>query len=97
MKSEKSDRSNCRQTNQLLTWPIKGLFIVLRARWILCGLGETEGDGETVAEEDEEDEGGGEWMDLLAEGPETLIFARPGDKFEDVEGDEEIEEMDFAA
>lgn len=70
--------------------------MVLRARWILCGPGDTEGDGETVVEE-EEDEGAGERMDLLVEGPETLIFARQGDRVEDVEGEEDIDETDFAA
>lgn len=91
--------------------------MVLRARWILVGARETEGDEEAVAEdedkEDEEDEeehegekekaeGAGARTDLLLLGPETLIFARPGDNIVDVEGEEEYEEedtdeMDFAA
>lgn len=68
--------------------------MVLRARWILGGAGETEGDEEAVAEE-EEDEGAGGRMDLLLPGPETLIFARPGDNVEDVEGEEDNEEEDI--
>lgn len=82
--------------------------MVLRARWILGGAGETEGDEEAVAEEEEEEEveeeeeGAGAGKDLLLPGPETLIFARPGDNVEEVEGDEHNEEedvdgMDFAA
>lgn len=76
--------------------------MVLRARWILGGAGETEGDEEVVAEEEEEeedeeeeDEGAGADKDLLLPGPETLIFARPGDNVEDVEGDEDNEEEDI--
>jgi len=76
--------------------------MVFRARWILGGPGEIEGEEEAVAEEEEEDEGAGGLMDLLLEGPETLIFARPGDNDEDVEGeedndDEEADERDFVA
>lgn len=71
--------------------------MVLRARWILGGPGETEGDEEAVAEEEEEDEGAGVRMDLLLAGPETLIFARPGDRDVDVEGEDESDERDFAA
>lgn len=33
--------------------------------------------------------------DLLLAGPETLIFARPGDKVEDVDGEEDNEEGDM--
>lgn len=69
--------------------------MVLRARWILGGAGETDGEEEeAVAEEEEEDEGAGGRIDLLLPGPETLIFARPGDKVEDVEGEEDNEEED---
>lgn len=80
--------------------------MVLRARWIFGGVGETEGDEEAVAEEEEEeegeeDEGAGAGTDLLLPGPETLIFARPGDIVEDVEGEdnneEDIDGRDFAA
>lgn len=87
--------------------------MVLRARWILVGAGETEGDEEAVAEDEEEDEeedgegeteeeGAGARTTLLLPGPETLIFARPGDNVEDVEGEEEYgeedtDERDFAA
>lgn len=96
-----------------LTCPGGGLFMVLRARWILVGAGETEGDEEAVAEDEEEDEeedgegeteeeGAGARTTLLLPGPETLIFARPGDNVEDVEGEEEYgeedtDERDFAA
>lgn len=52
-----------------------------------------EGDEEAVADvEDEEAEVG---TDLLLAGPETLIFARPGDKVEDVEGKGDNEEGDM--
>lgn len=76
--------------------------MVLRARWILGGAGETDGEEEAVAEEDDEDEGAGGRTDLLLPGPETLIFARPGDNVEDVEGEEDNDEgdvdgIDFAA
>lgn len=90
---------------QRLTWAGGGLFMVLRALWILGGAGETEGDEEVVAEEedvedeeeedDEEEEGAGAWTVLLLPGPETLIFARPGDNDEDVEGEGDIEEADI--
>lgn len=80
-----------------LTCPGKGLFIVLRALWILGGAGE--GAEEAVAEEDdeeeEEEEGPGAGTDLLLPGPETLIFARPGDNTEDVEGEEDNKEEDI--
>lgn len=78
--------------------------MVLRARWILGGAGETEGGEEAVAEEEEEEEdedeeeeekGAGAGTDLLLPGPETLIFARPGDNVEDVEGEEDNEEEDI--
>lgn len=78
--------------------------MVLRARWILGGPGETEGDEEAVAEdeedeedEEEEEEEPGARTDLLLPGPETLIFARPGDNVEDVEVEEDIDKRDFAA
>ena len=82
--------------------------MVLRARWILVGAGETEGDEEAVAEDEEEEEeeeeededdeeGAGPRTDLLLPGPETLIFARPGDNVEDVEGEEDIDGRVFAA
>lgn len=80
--------------------------MVLRALWILGGAGETEGDEEAVAEEEEEEEeeeeGASGGMDLLLPGPDTLIFARPGDNVEDVEGEEDnkeedVEGRDFAA
>lgn len=69
--------------------------MVLRARWIFGGAGETEGD-------EEEEEGGGGRTVLLLPGPETLIFARPGDNIEDVEGEddnaeEDVDRRDFAA
>lgn len=60
--------------------------MVLRARWIFGGAGETEGD-------EEEDEGEGK-TDLLLPGPETLIFARPGDNVEDVEEEDDSAEDD---
>lgn len=77
--------------------------MVLRALWILGGAGETEGDEEAVAEEeheedeedDEEEQGAGAWTVLLLAGPETLIFARPGDNDEDAEGEEDNEEADI--
>lgn len=68
--------------------------MVLRALWTLCGAGETEGEEDAVAEE-EEGEGAGGGTDLLLAGPETLIFARPGDKVEDVEGEGDNEEGDI--
>lgn len=74
--------------------------MVLRARWILGGAAETEGDEEAVAdeaeeeEEEEDEEAAGAGMDLLLPGPETLIFARPGDNVDDVEGEEGNEEED---
>lgn len=84
--------------------------MVLRARWILGGAGETEGDEVAAAEEeeeeveddDDEEEGAGGREDLLLPGPETLIFARPGDNVEDVEGEEDkdaedVEGRDLAA
>lgn len=78
----------------MLTCPSGGLFMVLRARWIFGGAGETEGD-------EEEEEGAGGRTDLLLPGPETLIFARPGVIVEDVEGEddnaEEVDRRDFAA
>lgn len=59
----------------------------------MCSPGETEGDNDAVvAVEDEEAEAG---AGLLLAGPETLIFARPGDKVEDVEGEEDSEEGDI--
>lgn len=51
--------------------------MVLRARWILGGAGDTDGEEEAAADEDVEDEGAGGRTDLLLPGPETLIFARP--------------------
>lgn len=68
----------------------------------MVGGGETEGDEEAVAKEEEEEEeedgeGEGARTDLLLPGPETLILARPGDNAEDVEGEGENDEMDFAA
>lgn len=69
--------------------------MVLRALWILCRAGETEGDEEVVADEEEEEEGAAGGTDLLLAGPETLIFARPGDKVEDVEGEEDNAEGDI--
>lgn len=76
--------------------------MVLRARWILGGAGDADGEGEAVVDEDVEDEGAGGRTDLLLPGPETLIFARPGDKVEDVEGkavneEKDVDERDFAA
>lgn len=68
----------------LLTCPNTGLFMVFRARWILCGPGETEGVEGAERDGEEEVEGAGGRMDLLVEGPETLIFARPGDSGEEV-------------
>lgn len=85
-----------------LTCPGGGLFMVLRALWILGGA--EEGAEEAVAEEEdeeEEEEGPGAGTDLLLPGPETLIFARPGDNTEDVDGEdvdgEDIDGRDFAA
>lgn len=46
-------------------------------------------------EEEEEAEGAAGGTDLLLAGPETLIFARPGDKVEDVEGEEDNAEGDI--
>lgn len=67
--------------------------MVLRARWIFGGAGETEGEQEAMAVEDkfsdeEEVEGAGAGTALLLPGPETLILARPGDNVDDVEGEE---------
>lgn len=77
--------------------------MVLRARWILGGAGETEGE-EDAAAEAEEEEGAGGKVDLLLPGPETLIFARPEEDVEDVEGEEDrdkdtedVDGIDFAA
>lgn len=72
--------------------------MVLRARWILGGPGETDGEAEVEAVEGEEDgASGGE--DLLPDGLQTLILARPGDKVKDAEdaSDEDGEERDLAA
>lgn len=69
--------------------------MVLRARWILGGPGDTEGDDGAVAEEEEEEEGEAPGMDLLLPGPETLIFARPGDNVEEVEGEGEADGRGF--
>lgn len=44
---------------------------------------------------DVEEEGAEVGTDLLLAGPETLILARPGDKVEDVEGEEDNEEGDM--
>lgn len=74
-----------------LTCPGGGLFMVLRARWILGGPGEADGGEEAVTEEED---GAGGRLDLLLEGPETLIFARPGDNEEDVEGEEDDDDED---
>lgn len=76
--------------------------MVFLARWILGGAGDAEGEGEVVADEDDgEEEGAGGRTDLLLPGPETLIFARPGDNDDDVEGEEDSDEdkndRDFAA
>lgn len=59
----------------------------------MCSPGETDGDEEVVADVDDEEAAVG--TDLLLAGPETLIFARPGDKVEDVEGEEDNEEGDM--
>lgn len=48
-----------------------------------------------MADEEEEEEGAAGGTDLLLAGPETLIFARPGDKVEDVEGEEDNAEGDI--
>lgn len=80
-------------TRSSLTCPGGGLFIVLRARWILWGAGETEGDEDNVPQEEAE-KGVGGGRDLLLAGPETLIFALPGDNVIDVEGEEDNEEAD---
>lgn len=77
--------------------------MVFRARWILGGAGETDGEEAAVVEEEEQEDGGpGGRTDLLLPGPETLIFARPGDKVEDVEGEgdndkEDANRREFAA
>lgn len=76
--------------------------MVLRARWIFGGAVETEGAEDAVEEGEEEVGGAGGRTDLLLLGPETLIFARPGDKAEEVEGkegsdEEEVDARDFAA
>lgn len=87
-------------THSILTCPGGGLFIVLRARWILWGAGDAEGDGDAVPQE-EVGKGIGGGMGLLLAGPETLIFALPGDNVIDVgeEGNEEadVDGSDFAA
>lgn len=68
--------------------------IVLRARWIFGGSDKVEG---------EEHDGSADGRTgLLLIGPETLIFARPGDSATDVEGEEDNKEevgkcMDLAA
>lgn len=81
------------RSSSSLTCPGGGLFIVFRARWILGGAGETDGEEAAVVEEEEEDDGGpGGRTDLLLPGPETLIFARTGDNVEDVEGDDDNDE-----
>lgn len=75
-----------------LTCPGGDLLIVLRARWILWGAGETEGDEDAVLRvEAEKRVGAG--RGLLLAGPETLIFALPGDNVIDV-GEEDNEEAD---
>lgn len=71
--------------------------MVLRARWIFGGAVETEGDEEAAVGEADEEGGEDGRLHLLLPGPETLIFARPGDNAEDVEGEEDVDEMDFAA
>lgn len=98
---EDEDPEGVTVDSKLLICPSGGLFMVLRARWILCGEGDTEGDEEATAEEEE---GAGPMKDLLLPGPETLIFARPGDNAEEVEGEEEeegeeadVDGRDFAA
>lgn len=69
--------------------------MVFRARWILGGAGETDGEEAAVVQEEEEEDGGpGGRTDLLLPGPERLILARPGDKVEDVEGEEDNDEED---
>lgn len=67
--------------------------MVLRARWILWGAGEAEGD-EDAALKEEAGKGVGGGRGLLLAGPETLIFALPGDNVIDVEGEEDNEEAD---
>lgn len=58
-----------------------------------------DGDEEVVADVDVEEEAAAAaaaeveaGTDLLLAGPETLILARPGDKVEDVDGEEEDKE-----
>lgn len=46
-------------------------------------------------EDDEEEAAAAVGTDLLLAGPETLILARPGDKVEDVDGEEDNEEGDM--
>lgn len=74
--------------------------MVLRARWIFGGAGETDGEQEGMVKEEEDDKGAGERTDLLLPGPDTLILARPGDNVENVEGeedkDDECDGRDFA-
>lgn len=80
------------------TSPNGGLFMVLRARWILGGLGETDGETDVEAAKGGEDgASGGE--DLLPVGTQTLIFARPGDNVKGAEdaSDEEAEVGDLAS
>lgn len=61
--------------------------MVLRALWTLGVPGDI--DGEAVPGEDR---GVGGREDLLLPGPDTLIFARPGDwRVEEVEGDDSNE------
>lgn len=88
-------------TCRSLTCPGGGLFMVLRARWILWGAAETEG-GEDAVPQEEAEKGVGGGRALLLAGPERLIFALPGDNVIDVDGDEDIREddvdgSDFAA
>lgn len=87
-------------THSCLTCPGGGLFIVLRARWILWGAGETDGDEDAVPQEEAE-KGVGGGRGLLLAGPETLIFALPGDNVIDVEeednGEADVDGSDFAA
>lgn len=87
-------------THSCLTCPGGGLFIVLRARWILWGAGETDGDEDAVPQEEAE-KGVGGGRGLLLAGPETLIFALPGDNVIDVEEEDneeaDVDGSDFAA